>query len=211
MRLRALSRGAFVVLALAGAAALALLAVDVIRAPRVVASDDARFNAAPLRQAGLWEDVDFLPRTPTDRLLGLEDDLTYRRVLAHFARLRPGSVKQLTALDQEHQWALLQFKLITRSREEEDPERRSRLQNLLGVLALARFGYVVDQERVQVLTNALGTFRSAIELDPSNEEAKLNLELVLRLFGPSLFSSDGPNGGAARGQLSGQGRSGSGY
>ena len=62
-----------------------------------------------------------------------------------------------------------------------------------------------------LLTNAIGSFRTAVELDPANDDAKLNLELALRAYGPILFPSNAPDTGGAHGEESGQGRAGSGY
>ena len=46
---------------------------------------------------------------------------------------------------------------------------------------------------------------------PRNDDAKVNLELAMRAYGPILFPSDAPDTGGAHGQQSGQGRAGSGY
>lgn len=211
MKARAWLLRAAAVLAVPMALVLVALAADVLRAPGVIEGDDVRFHNAPLRQAGLWDDVDLLPAEVGTRLVGAADDLAYRRTLAFFARLRPGQADQVIDPERENEWAKLQFDLTTRSREEPDARKRSELQNLLGVLSLARFLYAAPEERNQIMTSALGSFRSAIELDSHNEDAKVNLELALRAFGPILFPSNAPTGGAARGQLSGQGRSGGGY
>lgn len=207
-----LSLGA-AVLSIVLAIAAALLAFDVLRSPARVAGHDASFDAG-LRspaQTAMWNDVSVLPQRVTATVLGIEDDLAYRRTLVRFAELRPGQKEQVTNLERENAWTSLQFDLTTASREETSSERRSTLQNMLGVLTLARYSYVAPDERINVLTNALGSFRSAIELDAGNNDAKLNLELVLRLFGPTVFPAEGPGGGAARGHISGQGRTGSGY
>lgn len=199
------------VLATILAGALCVAALVVLRTPARVADADADLRSAPGRKADLWASVERLPAGLTARILGIEDDLAYRRTVALFARLRPGQKAQVTDLEREDLWTQLQFDLITRSREDVDPRRRSVLQNLLGVVALARYQYIPPEEREQVLTSALGSFRNAIELDPENEAAKLNLELMLRLFGPTVFPADSPSTGGARGEISGQGRSGSGY
>jgi hypothetical protein len=193
------------------ALALVFLAFGVLRTPGAIEADDARFHSAPLRQTGLWDDVDGLPAQAGTRLVGAEDDLAYRRTLAFFKRLRPGEVAQVSDPERENEWAKLQFDLTTRSREESNPGRRSELQNLLGVLSLARFLYSAPEERDEILKGALGSFRNAVELDPGNEDAKVNLELALRTFSGILTPSNEPTGGAARGRLSGQGASGGGY
>lgn len=203
-------RGA-AILAVPVALVLVVLAVGVLRTPAAIEADDARFHSAPLRQAGLWVDVDGLPAQVGIRLVGADDDLEYRRTLAFFKRLRPGERAQVSDPERENEWAKLQFELTTRSREESNPGRRSELQNLLGVLSLARFLYSAPEERDEILRNALGSFRNAVELDPENGDAKVNLELALRTFSGILTPSNQPTGGAARGRLSGQGASGGGY
>ena len=154
---------------------------------------------------GCWQ------HAPVVRTLGIEDDLAYRRTLALFKRLRPGEEDQLDDPEKEDRWAKLQFDLTTQSRENPDVERRSELQNLMGVVLLARYLYASPDQRSALLTNSIGAFRTAVELDPRNDDAKVNLELALRAYGPSLFPSDAPDTGGAHGQQSGQGRAGSGY
>jgi hypothetical protein len=190
---------------------LVVLAVDVLRTPGWVSRDDSRFATAPLRGSGLWNEPGFLATRARLTALGIEDDLTYRRTIALFSRLQPGEADQLVDPEQENRWAKLQFELTTSSRENPDPRRRSELQNLMGVVLLARFLYASPDERSALLTNAIGSFRTAVELDQGNDDAKVNLELALRAYGPTLFPSNAPDTGGAHGQESGQGRSGSGY
>jgi hypothetical protein len=194
------------------ATAIALFAVDVLRTPDWMSSDDAHFSSAPLRGSeGLWNESGVIATRARVRMLGISDDLDYRRTVARFKRLQPGTASQLTDPAQENRWAKLQFQLTAGSRENPSAHRRSELQNLLGVLLLARFLYASPDERSGMLTNAIGAFSRAIELNPGNDDAKLNLELALRAYGPILFPSNAPDTGGAHGQKSGQGRSGSGY
>ena len=81
----------------------------------------------------------------------------------------------------------------------------------MGVVLLARYLYASPDQRSALLTNSIGAFRTAVELDPRNDDAKVNLELALRAYGPILFPSNAPDTGGAQGQQSGQGRAGSGY
>lgn len=193
------------------AVVLVVLAVDVLRTPGWTERDDTRFASAPLRGSGLWNEPGVLGTRARLASLGLEDDLAYRRTLALFKRLRPGAADQAVDGEQENRWAKLQFDLTVQSRENPDPRRRSELQNLLGVTLLARYLYASPDQRTMLLSNAIGSFRSAVELDPGNDDAKLNLELAMRAYGPILFPSNAPDAGGAQGQQSGQGRSGSGY
>jgi hypothetical protein len=88
------------VFAVPAAIALALLAVDVLRVPGHVGSEDTRFHGAPLRQRALWEDVGFIPERLSTRLLEVEDDLAYRRTIWLYARTDPRKV-QITTPEQE--------------------------------------------------------------------------------------------------------------
>jgi hypothetical protein len=190
---------------------LSVFAVDVLRTPGWISDDDTRFSNAPVRSGGLWNEPGMLATRARLAALGLEDDLAYRRTTALFARLQPGEADQGVDPEQEARWAKLQFDLSTQSRENPDVKRRSELQNLMGIVLLARYLYASPDERSALLTNAVGSFRTAVELEPGNDDAKLNLELALRAYGPALFPSNAPDAGGARGEKSGQGRAGSGY
>ena len=206
-------RGALIaaVVAVPVAIVLGVVAVDVLRTPGWISTDDTRFQSAPLRGAGLWNEPGLLATRARIRALGIDDDLAYRRTVALFTKLQPGEADQLIDPAQESRWAKLQFELTTESRENPNATRRSELQNLLGVLLLARYLYASPDERSALLTNSIGSFRQAVELDPTNDDAKLNLELALRAYGPILYPSNAPDTGGAHGEKSGQGRAGSGY
>ena len=193
------------------ALALAVLAIDVLRTPGWVSEDDSRFSSAPIRSSGLWNESGMLATRARLKTLGLEDDFAYRRIVSQFSRLRPGEQEQGLDPERDARWAKLQFDLANQSRENPDAELRSELQNLMGVTLLARYLYASPDQRNMLLSNAVGAFRTAVELDRTNDEAKLNLELSMRAYSPLLFPSNAPDAGGARGQESGQGRSGSGY
>ena len=198
------------VLAVPLALVLIVLAIDVLRTPGWVSEDDSRFASAPIRGSGLWNEPGLLATRARLEALGIEDDLAFRRTIALFSRLQPGKSDQGINPEQEARWAELQFDLATQSQEHPEAERRADLQNLMGVTLLARYLYASPDQRNMLLSNAIGAFRTAVELDPDNEDAKLNLELSMRAYSPILFPSNAPDAGGARGQESGQGRSGSG-
>jgi len=191
------------------AIALAVVAVDLLRTPGEITADDTRFQTAPMRQRGLW-DVGFLPKDLSERVLGLEDDVVYRRLVGLYLRVEPGKVDYSGFPELESLRAKAQFELTRMSREDPDLERRSRLLTLYGVMLLD-FRGVGDEEREKILQRAASAFSNGIELDPSNEDAKRNLETVLRVFGPVAIPGASPTGGREGGSISGQGRSGSGY
>lgn len=207
-------RRALVVAAVAAvplALILLVLAIDVLRTPGWVAKDDSRFSSAPIRGSGLWNEPGVLATRARISALGLNDDFAYRRAVALFSRLQPGKEDQLADPELENRWAELQFELATQSRENPDPQLRSELQNLMGVTLLARYLFASPDQRTMLLSNAVGAFRTAVEIDPTNDDAKTNLELALRAYAPILFPSNAPDAGGAQGEQSGQGRSGSGY
>lgn len=196
-------------LAVPAAAALALLAVDVLRVPGELAVDDVRFQAAPRVRRPLWDDLGFLPGSPGARLLGAGDDVLYRRTVALFAQVQPDKVQILTP-ELEALRGRAQLEVTLGAREETDPRRRAQQLNLLGILTLGRSS-TDPQETAQILGRGIGSFQSAIELDPGNTDAKRNLELLLRRPEAAVLPPNNPSQGGAQGRLSGQGRSGSGY
>jgi hypothetical protein len=197
------------VLAIPAAILLVALAVDVLRVPGELEGDDVRFQAAPRRQQGLWDDIGYLPSGVGKRVLGLHDDVAYRRTVALFLRVEPGTVSvygpELEALR-----GRAQFELTRGSAEDPDPRRRANLLNLLGALSLER--YTSDLIRDQMtLRQAIVTFRSAVRLDPGNADAKLNLELALRNAVAALLPGADPESGTSRGQKGAPGGTGGGY
>ena len=201
--------GSGAALAVPVAILLAVVAVDVLRAPGEVTTDDTRFQTAPMRQRGLW-DVGFLPGDLSERLLGLEDDVTYRKLVGLYLRVEPGKVNYQGFPELESLRAKAQFELTRLSREDPDLARRSRLLTLYGVMTLDTPPRAAE-ERDSQLRGAVSAFRSALDLDRSNEDAKTLLETTLRVFGPVALVSNAPTGGANQGNTSGQGSSGTGY
>ena len=197
-------------LAVPVAIALAVVAADVLRTPTELKSDDTRFQTAPMRQGGLWR-LGFLPGDGSEKLLGIEDDVAYRKLVGLYLKVEPGKVDYQGFPLLESLRAKAQFELTRRSREDrEDPVRQSRLLTLYGVITLD--GRPLDQrEREDMVQKAVSAFRNAIDLDPSNVDAKTNLEAALSIFGPVVLPGEQPTGGAAQGNTSGQGSTGSGY
>ena len=193
-----------------GAVALAVVAVDLFRTPGEIKRDDDRFQAAPMRQRGLWQ-IGSLPGELNERLLGLDDDLVYRRTVAMYLRVEPGRVDYEGFPELEALRAKAQFELTRLSQEEPDRRRRSRILTLHGVMTIDT--KLPDEEsRKDQLRRAVSAFRNAIELDPENADAKTNLEGLLSREGPVVINpADAPTSTRAGGKRSGQGRSGSGY
>jgi len=192
------------------AVVLALFAVDVLRVGGSVTEDDVRFQARPTLQAGLFDDPGFLPGHIASKAVGLEDDLRYRRAVWLYARADPSNTSGYVTPEQEALRASLEPKLIDASRAESDPRRRSRLLNLLGVVAMSR--YAVDPgDRVNTVRVAIDSFGNAINEDADNADAKFNLEIVLRDFFHQTAPAAAPDRGRLGGRVAGVGRDGSGY
>lgn len=169
-----------------------LLALDVSRAAATVEGDDARFLAQP-RVAGYWEDSGFLPLGAGRRLLGVGDDVAQRDAIQRFwlARPRDNSIPGPERLAER-----AQAQAALAESEADGGAGASQTANLLGVLALLT---PPDQaERTQVVRAASAAFRRAIVLDPLNDDAKFNLESVLRLVADER--NRGQGGGGSSGQ-----------
>jgi hypothetical protein len=200
---------ALAALAVPLAIALAVVALDVLRAPVQLSSDDRRFQTAPMRQAGLWN-VGFLPRDGSERLLGLEDDVFFRELSGLYLRIEPGKIDYQGFPERESLRAKVQYELTRLSREEADPVRQSRLLTLYGVMNLDSRP-LDEREREAMIQKSVSAFRNAIDLDSSNVDAKTNLEAALSIFGPVALPGEQPTGGANQGNTSGQGSTGTGY
>jgi hypothetical protein len=160
---------ALVLLALA--AVLILFALDVRTWQRTVQRDDLRFRESP-STTDLWRPATILPGDPAGLALSTGDTIEWRRALQSFwlAReaLAPGPAqKELLRLQTRAERTLQRMMFEGRAAAE-----RSDAANLFGILSLT------------TATPPAQYFREAIALDPSNGQAKQNLELTLRLKPP---------------------------
>lgn len=197
---------------------LALVSVDVVRWRDAVRADDVRFRVG----AGgpkLWLPETLAPFHAGERVLGIEDDLVFRHMLQD---LRASKLRDATVSDP----ALALHRTATSAQLESivahdpDPTLRSRASTLLGVLSVAAWNSTPSsgtssQDRSELLLSAIASFEQAIALDPGNDDAKYNLQLLL-LRGSGLLPTEAaagknplPGGRGSRG--AGAGAPGSGY
>jgi hypothetical protein len=159
------------------AAAAALLATAVGSVEREVAAGDVRFGLDPAGGEEWPVGSGLHDRIALD-LLGLEDDLDARRALAAFVRTREdvgvAGIRQTRARG-EAQAALARVERRTG-----DPALASRAATMLGILAYEDAVPTPGRTTTPV-QRSLGEFSLAIRLDPANDLAKRNLELVLRI------------------------------
>jgi hypothetical protein len=180
---------------LAGAVLLALLADAVFSAKR----DLTRPAVAADQHPGLRLRI-------ADSLLGVNDDREYRAALLLFASTRLPGIPRDAALAEHGKLEAMLTKLAATGG---DAARASRAANLNGILLYEHAGLdPAGAERYLELS--LGSFRQAVELDPGNVDAKVNLELLAALLRAKQGRLGGQSGGSGS---SGAGASpeGSGY
>jgi hypothetical protein len=149
-----------------------------------------------------------------ERLLGVRDDAAFRRALALYrAALPNANEQQQFEFDRELPAKRIRAQRALTAVSVDDPDARirSRATNMLGILMRgAPTPTDPAQQRAQVLS-VLGLFRSAIKLDPDNDDAKLNLELALRDPQTEAFVGPDPSGTTDQGNRGGTGEAGQGY
>lgn len=219
MRRPVLRRELLLLVALAAFAlsvVLTLLAVDVERWRSTIPADDVRYRVSS--PEALWSPETLAPFDAGRKLLAVEDDLAFRLALT---ALRESELEDPTV--SEPKLAVRRTEAAERLESivvhDPDDERRSRAANLLGVLGMVAFNSSPSggdfADRSELLLNAIASFEQAIALDPGNDEAKYNLQVIL-LRGQGLLPTEAaagrnpaPGGRGARG--AGAGAPGSGY
>jgi hypothetical protein len=194
------------------AAVLVLVAVDASRWTDALRTGDVRYQLTP-EEEGLWEARELAPLGIAEGLLGVEDDVAFRRAVRslRLARLEDGTVSdpELALRRNEAQAGL---EAISTGRG--DRARRSRAAGLLGVLGIARLASET-QNRDALLETTVASLHYALDLDPENAEAKFNLELALQR-GRGVQLTEGvagakPSPGGAGAKGAGASDAGSGY
>jgi hypothetical protein len=163
--------------ALALAALLAVVAVDVARWRDALPAGDVGYRAGS-QEPELWVASTIAPTAFSRTLLGVEDDVDYRRALR---AVRDSRLEETTVSDPE--LALARNEAIGRLEAivadgNYDRFRRSRAAGLLGVLGLSRL-FTETRDPAAILEATAASLRLALLLDPENDEAKFNLELAL--------------------------------
>jgi hypothetical protein len=201
-------------LCLALALALALLALDVSRSHDALAQGDVQYRVTP-QKTGLWRSGTFIPRDLAVRLLGIEDDVDLRRAVrsVRLARLGDPSVSlsdpEVALLRNDAQARL--DAIVGGDASARDKSRAAGLKGVIGIERLAE----ETQDRVAALSATVADLQLAIALDPSNADAKYNLELALqRARGVQLTEGAGgqnPSPGGTGSSGAGAGDPGTGY
>jgi hypothetical protein len=176
---------------------LVVVAVDVVRSHEALASGDDDYVTTP-KEGGLWQPGALGASTISRKVLGVDDDLSFReavRALRVSQRDEPTDSSPEAILRRAKAQKLLQEV----STSDPDPRRRSRAMSLLSVLLLST--PAADQEeRATIQRVALANLQKAIETDPTNDEAKYNLEVVLRRKAGVQTVQGGPTPNPSSGQ-----------
>ena len=173
------------------------LAVDVVRSHEALASGDDTYASAP-KQGGLWQPGALGASTLSRKVLGVDDDLKFREAVRAL-RLSQRDKPTDSGPDAILQRAKAQKLLQEVSASDPDPRRRSRALSLLSVLMLSTPAADQD-ERATTQRIALANLQKAIETDPTNDEAKYNLEVVLRRRAGVQQVQGGPTPNPSSGQ-----------
>lgn len=171
------SRGLAAGLLVAAGLVLAMAAIDAMGWRGLVEREDVAF-ARTHGRAGLWQRDALLPGDPVRRVIGVRDDVAFRRAMRLWVLARPAQEPR-----NQHDLALraeadaqLAFAADTGA----SAETRSRVATLRGVLALEE-ARTSGPRGSAAIERSLEQFRTAIRLDETNGQAKYDLELVLRL------------------------------
>lgn len=178
---RILRKGLPIAVLIVLAVVAALVARDAAAIQRTFAGSDLAFEAQPAAER-LWR-LDTRVPFMTDAF-GVEDDLLYRRALRAFAvDARRG--ENPYDFDRPAFRAEAQGTLGSAERTGSlPPALRSKAALLQGVLTFDES--IADPVNGPTLVRrALDDFQRAVRIDPTNEEAKYNLEFLLRLMEPS--------------------------
>ena len=201
-------------LILAGAALLVagvllILAADVLRWSDTFGDDDAALAAG---RSPSWQADARIPGGVARRALGVDDDRALRRAIVSY-RGAAGKGDSLEPSTQRRKRAEAEVALADVAAAG-SPAQASQASNLLGILLFADATTNGALGRSTPVERSIGAFENAVTAQRTNEAAKYNLELVLRLLEargvrPGGTPSAGPRGAGQRG--AGGGTPGRGY
>jgi hypothetical protein len=190
------------------AAVLALFAADVRAWQGRFTQSDLRFRGQR-SHTGLWKSPAVLPADPARLLLGVDDAISYREALQLFwfsnVGASTGGQADLAATRVAAESELQKLMAGAATAEE-----RSNAANLLGVMTVTAPANSATQK--EEIATATRYFQRAVIEDPHNYNAKLDLELLLRVARPGKSELDqDARGGFGFGGSNGVGLTGGGF
>ena len=190
MNRRALASLGAGLLLLAAAAVAAAAAADARSWPGRLRVGDVRYRAAPAAATDPWDDG----AGPVRGVLGVDDDLRFRRAVWAYRVAQRRVRESEEALGGTEARAQVESLLGGLAESDADPRRRSSAATMLGVLGYEEYARNSRGGGV-FLQRSLRAFREAIQLDPTNDEAKFDLELLLELVASGPGEAGGSSGG----------------
>ena len=194
---------------LVAAAILACLAADVLGWRDAIRRGDREFAHAAAD--AMWNRNAVLPADPARDLLGLDLPLRFRSAEQTFVAVQAAGQGFDNGLSETRNRGEVEAELaqLARSR---DHVIASQANNLLGILAFADSSQTGPSAPAPV-DQSVADFQAAVRLDPSNADAKFNLELLLhQLVAHGVRRGPGSSAGATHGHRgAGGGLPGSGY
>lgn len=156
------------------------LAHSVSRAEAEINRSDAAFRVERAPES-LWH-VNGVAK----RMLGVKDDLAFRKAANFWDLARRGTIPSRTrtmpnAIAAGSRRAAAQLALAHAERDGLADDARSKAENLDAVITI-QAALESPGNRRELLKRSLDGFRRALRYDPGNEEAMLNLELLLRIL-----------------------------
>ena len=198
---------------LAAAVVLVLVAHDAWHWQRALGDADMRASVGPIAPRA-WESDSILPAGLTRRLLGIDDDLAFRGAVMRAIDTAP---LQVTTKNQK-QRAWNETALSRIAHGSGDPVRASIAADYLGVLRYAdppspdqtANAYVDPTQsgpsnQLTPEQKAMAEFLNAVRLDPNDDNAQRNLELMLRQPQPPPHQGSPQAGGGDRNGHKGSG------
>ena len=163
---------------------LAVFAADLRAWHDAMRDGDVRYAASGV-PAPDWTATTTLPRAISRRVVGVDDDRALREALVAYRR---ASASQ-DILRKRRARAIAESLLLDVA-SNGSPAQGSQASNLRGVLTFA--DATSGRRAATPVERSVDAFTRAVRLDPSNVDAKTNLELLLRLL-ESRGSRLGPN------------------
>ena len=160
---------------------LALFASDVRAWQGALTQSDLRFRSQR-SHIGLWRSPAILPGDPAHSVLGLDAALSYRRALQLYWFSTVGASTGGQA-DLAATRVAAESDLQTLMTTAPTAYERSTAANLLGVMTVTAPSNSPTQK--DEIATARNYFQHAVIADPRNYDAKLNLELLLRVAHPT--------------------------
>ncbi len=181
--------GAVVLLVLAVVAAL--LAADVRGWQRAIRTGDLRFSQNP--GYAQWTASPTLPGDPARKLLGIGDQIVFRNAVRTFVTVAAAGQGFDNGYSESRERAAAEAVLANLAAGS-NRLRDSEADNLLGILAYTDSKQTGPYAPTPV-EQSESDFRSAVSLDPGSEDAKFNLEWLMRAL-VAKGSRAGQNGSA---------------